>query len=185
MNAYGLGPQRRGAQWANAAGQAVRGAMPMAGAVGLGLAAAGAGMAGAKALYDNTIGKPNPYQAYTGAEQAARFQAQGMGGALEGDQQLQKIQAQDNYLRQQRQLDMEDQWGAMQRATELTRNMQRDTAAQAFAEGAAMTRLNQDYGRESDIRRTKAQQASELMQGYLQGRAAAQQFAQGAFRSLI
>lgn len=118
-------------------------------------------------------------------EKVAQFRAQGMGGAMEGSQLANAAMDQESQLRANQEYQMGQQQKAMEWATNLKRNMDRDTSNQNYAQQVGMTRLNQDYGREQNVRQLKADQAKSLLDSYVTGRQQAMNFAQGAFRSLI
>jgi len=168
---------------AQAAGQAAgfgtRNAVP----IGIGAAALGAGALAANAMNGLSEGAYSPYASE--AANVARFQAQGMGGGMEGAALAAAAMDQEARLRANQEYQMGQQQRGMEFATALKRDMERDQAAQAFAQQAAMGALTQDYAREGQIRDMKSQQASALLNGYLQGRSQAGQMAQGAFRSVI
>jgi len=118
-------------------------------------------------------------------ESVARFRAQGMGGAMQGSELANQAIGQESQLRANQEYQMGQQQKAMEWATGLKREMERDQSNQAYSQNVGMTRLNQDYGREQNIRQTKADQAKSLLDSYVNGRQQAMNFAQNSFRSLI
>lgn len=151
--------------------------------IGIGAAALGAGALAGGALANGSQGDYAPYA--NEAANVARFQGQGMGGAMEGAALANAAMDQEARLRAAQEYQMGQQQRGMEFATNLARDMQRDTAAQNFAQQAALTAMGQQAAQEGAIRDLKSQQASALLNGYLQGRSQAGQLAQGAFRSVI